>query len=100
MFIATGRISSGETWSSSWIQFVNLEMVCKTCHIQRAVLKLYSLQRRRGRYINIYVWKILEYQVPNFSPPSPILAVTSIFSDMLRNLVCVQVKLVLFMIKR
>ena len=24
MFIATGRISSGETWSSSWIQFVNL----------------------------------------------------------------------------
>ena len=24
MFIATGRTSSGETWSSSWIQFVNL----------------------------------------------------------------------------
>ena len=24
MFIATGRVSSGETWSSSWIQFVNL----------------------------------------------------------------------------
>ena len=24
MFIATGRNSSSETWSSSWIQFVNL----------------------------------------------------------------------------
>ena len=24
MFIATGRISLGETWSNSWIQFVNL----------------------------------------------------------------------------
>ena len=32
-----------------------------------AVLKLYSLQRRRDIYI-IYVWKILECQVPNFSP--------------------------------
>ena len=27
-----------------------------------AVLKLYSLQRRRERYIIIYVWKILEFQ--------------------------------------
>ena len=34
-----------------------------------AVLKLYSLQRRRERYIIIYVRKILECQVPNFSPP-------------------------------
>ena len=34
-----------------------------------SVLKLYSLQRRRERYIIIYVWKILECQVPNFSPP-------------------------------
>ena len=33
------------------------------------VLKLYSLQCRRERYIIIYVWKILECQVPNFSPP-------------------------------
>ena len=33
------------------------------------VLKLYSLRRRRERYIIIYVWKILECQVPNFSPP-------------------------------
>ena len=36
-----------------------------------SVLKLYSLQHRRERYIIIYVWKIfdLECQVPNFSPP-------------------------------
>ena len=34
-----------------------------------SVLMLYSLQRRRERYIIIYVWKILECQVPNFSPP-------------------------------
>ena len=32
-----------------------------------AVLKLYSLQRRRERYIVIYVWKILEGLVPNLS---------------------------------
>ena len=29
-------------------------------------LKLYSLQRRRERYIVIYIWKILNDQVPNF----------------------------------
>ena len=33
------------------------------------VLKLYSLQRRRERCIIIYVCKILECQVPNFTPP-------------------------------
>ena len=33
------------------------------------VLKLYSLQCRRGRYIIIYVWKILEGLVPNLFPP-------------------------------
>ena len=33
------------------------------------VLKLYSLQHRRERYITIYVWKILEGLVPNLFPP-------------------------------
>ena len=33
------------------------------------VLKLYSFQRRRERYIIIYVWKILEGLVPNFFSP-------------------------------
>ena len=32
-------------------------------------LKLYSLQRRRNRYIAIYIWKIIEGIVPNLSPP-------------------------------
>ena len=32
-------------------------------------LKLSSLQRRRERYCNIYVWKIIEGLVPNFSKP-------------------------------
>ena len=33
---------------------------------QLSTFKLYSLQRRRERYIIIYVWKILENLVPNF----------------------------------
>ena len=33
---------------------------------QLSFLKLYSLQRRRERYIVIYVWKLLEKMVPNF----------------------------------
>ena len=33
-----------------------------------AVLKVYSLQHRRERYIIIYDWTILECQAPNFSP--------------------------------
>ena len=35
-----------------------------------SALKLYSLQRRRERYIVIYVWKILEGLVPNISSSS------------------------------
>ena len=33
---------------------------------QLSVLKLYSLQRRRERYIILYTWKIIENIVPNF----------------------------------
>ena len=33
---------------------------------QLAALKLYSLERRRERYIAIYVWKVIENIVPNF----------------------------------
>ena len=32
-------------------------------------LKLYSLQRRRDRYIIIYMWKIVEKLVPNLNTP-------------------------------
>ena len=33
---------------------------------QLHVLKMYSLQRRRERYMIIYLWKVLEKIVPNF----------------------------------
>ena len=33
-------------------------------------LQIYPLQRRRDRYMTIYMWKILERKVPNFSPPN------------------------------
>ena len=33
---------------------------------QLSTMKLYSLQRRRERYIIIYTWKVLEKLVPNF----------------------------------
>ena len=36
-------------------------------------LKLYSLQRRRERYIIIYIWRILEGQVPNLES-TPVLS--------------------------
>ena len=39
MFIATGRNSSGETWSSSWIEFVNLRD--RERFIQSALIKSY-----------------------------------------------------------
>ena len=32
-------------------------------------LQIYSLQKRRDRYMAIYMWKILERKVSNFSPP-------------------------------
>ena len=32
-------------------------------------LNFYSVQRRRERYIIIYVWKMLESKVLNFNPP-------------------------------
>ena len=34
-------------------------------HQRLNALRLYSLQRRRDRYIVIYMWKILENLVPN-----------------------------------
>ena len=37
---------------------------------QLSALSLYSLERRRERYIIMYVWRILEGLTPNFSDPS------------------------------
>ena len=36
-------------------------------HQRLNALRLYSLQRRRDRYIVIYMWKILENLVPNLT---------------------------------
>lgn len=36
---------------------------------QLKTLSLYSLERRRDRYMIIYVWRILEEQMPNFANP-------------------------------
>ena len=36
---------------------------------QLRALSLYSLERRRERYMTIYVWRILEGQVPNLADP-------------------------------
>ena len=71
-----------QLWSPYWTKHINMIEKTKrsfTRYIsgmqslsypeRLAVLTLYSLQRRRERYIIIYVWKILECQVPNFSPP-------------------------------
>ena len=37
---------------------------------QLSTLSLYSLQRRRERYILLYVWRILEGLTPNFNQPN------------------------------
>ena len=52
------------------VQVNYLRKISRIAHLdywrQLHVLKLYSLQRRRERYICIYVWKIIEGIVPNF----------------------------------
>ena len=71
-----------QLWSPYWTKHINMIEKTQRSFIRYisgmqglsypeglAVLKLYSLQRRRERYIILYVWKILECQVPNFSPP-------------------------------
>ena len=45
-------------------------------HVLKA-LKLYSLQRKRERYCIIYVWKVSERLVPNFSHPITCIATLS-----------------------
>ena len=42
---------------------------CSSYSDRLSLLRLYSLQRRRERYCIIYVWKIIEDLVPNFSKP-------------------------------
>ena len=70
-----------QLWSSYLIKHINMvekvqrsftrfisDMAGLSYTERLTVLKLYSLQHRRERYIIIYVWKILEGLVPNLYP--------------------------------
>ena len=87
--IVLSRLDYG---SQLWLLFL-IKHITKLEKIQRSFIKhitgmndmpyherleslgLYSLQRRRERYCNIYIWKIIDGLVPNFSNP-----ITSTFS--------------------
>ena len=69
-----------QLWSPYWaLQVKNINALEKvqrvfTKHIDRMhdfsyTERLKALQRRRDRYMVTYIWKILEGNVPNFSPP-------------------------------
>ena len=62
------HINMVEKVQRSFIRFIS-GMAGLSYTERLTVLKLYSLQRRRERYIIIYVWKILEGLVPNLFPP-------------------------------
>ena len=81
--IALSRLDYGcQFWSPFLIKYVTqLEKIQRSFtkhitvmydmpyHERLKSLGLYFLQRRRGRYCIIYVWKIIEGLAPNFSNP-------------------------------
>ena len=80
--VLSRRDYGSQLWSPTKIhQIIMIEKIQKafTKHIKGfssfsyqerlSNLKIYSLQRRRERYIIIYVWKILENLVPNLVKP-------------------------------
>ena len=67
----TGDIQTLEMIQRSFVRKIN-GMHEKNYWEQLTDLKLYSLERRRERYIAIYVWKILEGIVPNLGSDSNI----------------------------
>ena len=59
------------------VEQVQRSFIRKICGMQQlsywdqlSALSLYSLERRRERYIVLYVWRILEGLTPNFSEPN------------------------------
>ena len=62
-------VTKGEIQSLEMVQRCYIRNVADIRHMsywnQLNHLKLYSLERRRERYMIIYIWKILEGQVPN-----------------------------------
>ena len=69
-----GHIQSLELLQHTFIKKIH-GMFHKSYWDQLSDLKLYSLQRRRERYIALYTWKILEGLVPNISVVTGINAV-------------------------
>ena len=67
----TGDIQSLEMIQRSFVRKIS-GMYGKNYWEQLTDLKLYSLERRRERYIAIYVWKILEGIVPNLGSGSDV----------------------------
>ena len=81
--LVMSRLDYGcQLWSQYLIKYINMvekvqrsftrlisDMKGLSYPDRLTVLKLYSLQRRRKRYIIIYGWKILECLVPNLFPP-------------------------------
>ena len=62
---------AGEIQAIDQIQHSFLKKISSVSHLnywdQLSALRLYSLQRRRERYIAIYTWKILEGHAPNIA---------------------------------
>ena len=61
----TGNIQALKLLQRSYLRCIN-GMQCLNYWEQLGELILYSLERRRERYIAIYIWRILEGHVPNF----------------------------------
>ena len=64
----TGDVQTIEQVQRSFIRKIN-GMHGKSYWEQLSALSLYSLERRRERYIILYVWRILEQLTPNFNNP-------------------------------
>lgn len=60
-----GQVQALEGVQASFLNKIN-SMSNKNYWQQLQALKLYSVERRRERYIVIYIWKVLEGIVPNF----------------------------------
>ena len=61
---AVGQINALEKVQMSFLK--KITGVTGTYWQQLAAVNIYSLQRRRERYIVIYIWKVVEGLVPNF----------------------------------
>ena len=68
--VAKGEIQALEQIQKSFIK--KISGISRDYHQALIELNLYSLERRRERYIIIHAWKILEGLVPNLSKENPL----------------------------